>query len=232
MSVPDPGEQSAVDHTRAPPAVYTEKTCSVPDRSRVHATAPRFVTETPMIGCWPTAKLGAPVVATSFRLESGHSSRPFASVVRAVVVGLGVVEALAVGVGFAVVRTGAPFVDVVCGDPLGAGLPGRIAGLLSGAVVGLTALVPAGVPEVVLAVAVGFGVVFAVVVGWIFAEMLACAPELAGIGLDPAVVVGRDIVWAAAEDAAESAADEAGAEADWRSEASTPVSDGAADPLV
>src|ERR1700712_2286715 len=112
-SVPDPGEQSAVDHTRAPSAVYTEKTCSVPDRSRVHATVPRFATETPMIGCCPTAKLGAPVLATNFRLESGHSSRPCASVVGAVLVGLGVVEVFGADVGFAVVRTGALFADVV-----------------------------------------------------------------------------------------------------------------------
>src|ERR1700712_408610 len=100
-----------------------------------------------MIGCWPTAKLGAPVLATSFRLESGHNSRPCASVVGAVLVGLGVVEVFGADVGFAVVGTGALFVDVVCGDPLGADLLGPVAGLPE--VFGTPAFVPAGAPGVV-----------------------------------------------------------------------------------
>lgn len=243
-SVPDPGEQSAVDHTRAPPEVYTEKTCSVPDRSRVHATVPRFATETPMIGCWPTAKLGAPVVAVSFRLESGHNSRPNASVAGATLVGLGVVEGFGVGVG-PLVRTGAlfvdvafvdeAFVDVVGGDPVGADLLGPVAGPLAGDDVETPVFAPAGAPDAVGA-PVGLGVVVAVVPAWVLAGRLIRAPELAAplatTGLDPAVVVGTRVDCAAGEDAAETAAEEAGAEADSRSDARTPVSDGAADPLV
>ena len=172
------------------------------------------------------------MVATSFRLGSGHNSRPFASVVGAVRVGLGVVGAFLVGAGFAVVRAGAPFVDVVSGDPLGADLLGPVTGLSAAEDVETPVFAPAGAPGVVFGVAVGFGVVVTVVTGWLFTGVLATAPELAGMALDPAVIVGTggDCAWA--EDAGELAADGAGAEADSGSDASTPVNDGAADPLV
>ncbi len=198
-----------------------------------------------MIGCWPTAKLGAPVVAISFRLESGHNSRPIASVVGAALVGLGVVDVLGAGVTFPVVRAGAlfvdvafvdvAFVDVAGGDPVGADLLGPVAGPLGGDVE-TPVFAPADAPDAVVGAPVGFGEVVAVVSGCVLARGLIWAPELAvplaTTGLDPAVVVATSVDCAAGEDAAETAADETGAEADSRSEARTPVSDGAADPLV
>ena len=239
MSVPVPGKQSAVDQTRAPAEVYTENTCRPPDRSRVQATEPLLVTETPRMGWVPVAKLGAPVVAVSFNTESEQSSRPCASVVGAVLVALTGTVGVA-GVVVALVDFAWVVLGVLAGVVLTVVVPTAV--VFAAAV--FAAAVFAAVPVVVAAAfAVDAGgpaglalavpaLAGAVVVGVLNAGVDFAAVDFAGVDFAGVVFTGVVCVVLGAG-AVDATGPRAAAPADVEpSEASTPVNVGAADPLT
>ena len=78
-SVPSPGKQSTVDHTRLPSAAMTVKACSVPETSRWQVSVPVLAITTPTTGWAPAANDGAEVIAVTAIALSGQISLPWAS---------------------------------------------------------------------------------------------------------------------------------------------------------